>query len=359
LEGILSSKSPSLQENVEIPIMQRLQIKHCCLAFALSWCLAFALSICVIHLAPAADEENDRRRPAQPPDQKAGAPVGVKAMHRAERDKRVGVAALVLPNVRGDREKALRRVETHARRAAALGAKIVVAPEACLDGYCCHESGLTKEAFSRLAESEDGRSIVQLSKLAHELDLYLCVGFTEIDKGELYNTAILLGPDGRTAGKYRKTHGVEELYKPGDELPVFDTRYGKVGILICFDRQLPETVRTLADKGARLILIASNGNWGLMNDAMLRARAYDNGVFIVFAHPRDGLVIDPGGRIIAANMSVPGQTVGLPTNVDTEDAGGWPEAVTREVDLDAWQSARGTLLLRRPKLYGKSATQAP
>ena len=98
--------------------------------------------------------------------------------------------------------------------------------------------------------------------------------------------------------------------------------------------------------------------WGRMNDAMLRARAYDNGVFIVFAHPRDGLVIDPGGRIIAANMSVPGQTVGLPTNVDTEDAGGWPEAVTREIDLEAWQSARGTLLRRRPKLYRKSAMQA-
>ena len=136
--------------------MQRLQIKR--------WCLAFALSVGLIHLAPAADEENDRRRPARPPDQKAVAPVGVKATHRADQDERVGVAALVLPNVRGDREKALQRVETHTRRAAALGAKIVVAPEACLDGYCCHESGLTKEAFSRLAEPEDGPSVVRLSK---------------------------------------------------------------------------------------------------------------------------------------------------------------------------------------------------
>jgi hypothetical protein len=50
-----------------------------------------------------------------------------------------------------------------------------------------------------------------------------------------------------------------------------------------------------------LILIAFNGMWGRMNDAMLRARAYDNGVFIVFAHPRDGLVMDPSGRMIATN----------------------------------------------------------
>ena len=66
--------------------------------------------------------------------------------------------------------------------------------------------GLTK-AFSRLAEPEDGRSLVRLSHLARELDLYLCIGFTEIDRGELYNTAVLLGPDGRTVGKYRKARG--------------------------------------------------------------------------------------------------------------------------------------------------------
>jgi predicted amidohydrolase len=312
--------------------------------------LVFALA-CGFITCATADEKNDRSRPAPLPDKKP--------THRAEVNPRVSVAALVLPNVRGDREKAVQRVEDYTRRAAALGAKIVVAPETCLDGYCCHDPRLTRDSFCQLAEPADGPSLVRLGKLARELDIYLCVGFSEIDKGELYNTAILFGPDGRTVGKYRKTHGVEEFYKVGDDLPVFDTRYGKVGILICFDRQLPETTRTLADKGARLILIASNGMWERMNDAMLRARAYDNGVFVVFAHPRDGLVIDPGGRIIAANVTVPGHNVGLPTNVDTEDAGGWPEAVTREIDLEAWRGAHGTLMQRRLELYGKSAKPAP
>jgi predicted amidohydrolase len=313
------------------------------------WGLALALIACMICWALAADRENGRPKTA--------IPVGARAAHRADKTQRVGVATLVLPNVRGDREKAVERVEAYTRRAAALGAKIVVTPETCLDGYCCHEKGLTRDTFSQLAESENGPSITRLAKLARELDIYLCVGFTEADLGELYNTAILLGPDGRPVGKYRKTHGVEEFYKPGDALPVFDTRYGKVGILICFDRQLPETARTLADKGARLILIASNGMWERMNDAMLRARAYDNGVYVVFAHPRDGLVIDPGGRVIAANMTVPGHNVGLPTNVDTEDAGGWPEAVTREIDLEAWREAHGTLTQRRMKLYEASGTK--
>ena len=274
-----------------------------------------------------------------------------KPTHAGERNPRVGVAALVLPNVRGNKPEALRRIETYVRRAAALGAKIVVTPETCLDGYVCHQGGLTREKFSALADNEEGAAIGRLRTLARELDLYLCLGFSESEGDRLYNTALLIGPDGQTVGKYRKTHGVEKLYEPGDSLPVFETRYGKIGILICYDRQLPETARTLADQGAELILIASNGMWGRMNDAMLRTRAYENGVFLVFAHPRDGLVIDPGGRIIAANMSVPGQGVGLPTNTDTEDAGGWPEAVVREIDLVAWRKASGNRRHRRTNLY--------
>ena len=88
-----------------------------------------------------------------------------------------------------------------------------------------------------------------------------------------------------------------------------------------------------------------------MNDALLRTRCYENGVFLVFAHPRDGLIIDPGGRIIAANMSIPGQGVGLPTNTDTEDAGGWPEAVVRDIDLEAWRTQAGNLKNRRKEIY--------
>ena len=276
----------------------------------------------------------------------------VEPLHPAERHDRVGVAALVLPNVRGNKAQALARIESYVRRAAARGAKIIVTPETCIDGYICHQPGLTRERMCALAEPETGPGIGRLRTLARELDLYLCVGFSELAGEQLYNTALLIGPDGKTVGKYRKTHGVEPFYEVGDALPVFDTRYGKVGIMICFDRQLPEIARTLAAAGAELILVPSNGMWGRMNDAMLRTRCYENGVFLVFAHPRDGLVIDPGGRVIAANMSIPGQGVGLPTNTDTEDAGGWPEAVVREIDLVAWRKHAGSFLQhRRQDLY--------
>ena len=284
----------------------------------------------------------------------AVAPAG--PVHPAERHERVGVAALVLPNIRGNKAQALARIEAYVRRAADQGAKIVVTPETCIDGYICHQPGLTRERMCALAEPEMGPGIGRLRRLARELDLYLCIGFSELAGERLYNTALLIGPDGKTVGKYRKTHGVEPFYEAGDALPVFETRYGKVGMMICFDRQLPEIARTMVAAGAELILVPSNGMWGRMNDAMLRTRCYENGVFLVFAHPRDGLVIDPGGRIIAANMSIPGQGVGLPTNTDTEDAGGWPEAVVREIDLVAWRQSQGNMLQhRRQDLYRQRA----
>ena len=127
------------------------------------------------------------------------------------------------------------------------------------------------------------------------------------------------------------------------------------------DRQPPENARTLAVKGARLILVPSNGMWGGVNDSLLQTRAYENQVFLVWAHPRDGAVIDPGGKVIAASVTVPGRPNTysgegvMPTS--TEDGDGWPEAVVREINLSAWAEYVGPLTrtdgggARRPELY--------
>lgn len=232
---------------------------------------------------------------------------------------------------------------------------------AAQDGYCSY--GVSHEEMLSLAESsESGPSITRLRDLCAELRVHLCIGFSELgDDGELYNTALLIGKEGETVGRYRKTHGVEAAYRVGDDLPVFDTEFGKVGILICYDRQPPENARTLAVKGARLILVPSNGMWGGVNDSLLQTRAYENQVFLVWAHPRDGAVIDPGGKVIAASVTVPGRPNTysgegvMPTS--TEDGDGWPEAVVREINLSAWAEYVGPLTrtdgggARRPELY--------
>src|SRR5262245_44675313 len=115
----------------------------------------FALVLALLWLVVSLNETRLARSSAwadgdAPHDRANEQPTGAKATHRAEKHQRVGVAALVLPNVRGDKEKALQRVEHYTRRAAALGAKFVVTPETCLDGYCCHQSGLTKDAFLQM-----------------------------------------------------------------------------------------------------------------------------------------------------------------------------------------------------------------
>jgi len=89
--------------------------------------------------------------------------------HPAERHSRVGVAALVLPNIRGNKAQALARIEPYVRRAASLGAKIVVTPETCIDGYICHQPGLTRERMCALAEHENGRESAVFENLPSSL----------------------------------------------------------------------------------------------------------------------------------------------------------------------------------------------
>ena len=74
---------------------------------------------------------------------------------------------------------------------------------------------------------------------------------------------------------------------------------GRWGTLICLDRQLPETSRILAIKGAQIILVPSYGMYGEINDVMMRTRAYENGVYVAFVHQKPALIIDPKGRGIA------------------------------------------------------------
>ena len=123
---------------------------------------------------PARAEAKASVAPGQQSAVAASKPSEVRA-HPAERNTRVGVAALVLPNVRWNEGQALKRIESYVRRAAALGAKIVVTPETCLDGYVCHQEGLTREKLCTLAEHENGPRVSRLRDVARELDLYLCL----------------------------------------------------------------------------------------------------------------------------------------------------------------------------------------
>ena len=103
--------------------------------------------------------------------------------------------------------------------------------------------------------------------------------------------------------------------------------------------------------------VPSNGNWGGVNDALLRTRAYENQCHIVWSHPRDGAIIDPRGKVIAASITVPGRPNvnggegSMPTS--TEDDDGWPEVVVREINLGAWADYVGPLTRTDGALAGR------
>ncbi len=129
----------------------------------------------------------------------------------------------------------------------------------------------------------------------------------ENDQGRFHNTAVLIDREGRIAGRYRKVHvtlsEAEKGITPGTEFPVFQTDFGKIGILTCWDNWFVESTRILRLKGAEIILlpIAGDevpGHW----DPVSRARALDNGVYFM-ASTTGGTspsrIINPAGELLA------------------------------------------------------------
>lgn len=199
-------------------------------------------------------------------------------------------------------------------QAAAQGAGLVVLPEV----LTC--KGVDQDTAS-LAEPVPGPSTKYFGELAKKHDCYLVVGLLERSGHLIYNVAVLLGPDGKVAGKYRKvTLPREEIAKgiaPGHEYPVFETRFGKVGMMVCYDVFFPEVARRLAMNGAEVIALPI---WG-GNPMLAAARCAENGVFLVSSTYTDHetnwmktAVWDREGNPIV-------------------EAGNWGSVVVAEVDL--------------------------
>lgn len=187
--------------------------------------------------------------------------------------------------VSGDVEANLARIETAAKAAAQMGASLILAPELATSGYALGEW------FAEGSEGRDGRTVTTLSRIASELDIAVCVGFPERDGKTVYNSAVLARPDG-SREFYRKGHlyGPAEraAFHPGSEGPqVFDLCGIRTGMLICYDVEFPESVRTLAMAGAELILVPTALPNGPISrrvaDVIVPARAFENGVFVAYA----------------------------------------------------------------------------
>jgi predicted amidohydrolase len=224
----------------------------------------------------------------------------------AEPPQTVRVAGIVLKWIRGDKEANFRRAEPLIRQAAQGGARIVCTTECFLDGYAIADKSIPLHTYRALGEPIPGGPYYgRLARLADELDIHLIAGMLEADGDERYNTAVLVDPDGRLAGKYRKQKLGHELARntPGNVSSVFDTPYGKIGVMICADRTEPDIVRGFCALGADFLICPSGGMFGpVKNDPILAARSRENNVPIVFVHPAEFLVTAPGGTIVTAEL---------------------------------------------------------
>lgn len=158
----------------------------------------------------------------------------------------------------------------------------------------------TGKTYADVAEPVPGPTLKTLGELARRLRAYVVAGIIERDGATLYNTALLIGRDGSLVGKYRKTHlpreEVEGGLTPGDSYPVFDTDFGRLGLLICWDVQFPEPARALALQGAEMIALPIAGG----SDILTRARAIENHLFLVSSsYDMRSFVVDPTGGVLA------------------------------------------------------------
>jgi predicted amidohydrolase len=185
----------------------------------------------------------------------------------------------------------------------ATGAELLVLPEAATTGFT---PGTDAAALWDLVSEVPGPVTEPVQEAARRLGVHVVLGTYERgpERGTVYNTAVVIGPEGGVLGRYRKTHLFcgEDWVAAGDRAVVVETPLARLGLLICFDGDYPELARIEAVQGAEVIcrpsaLLRSADIWELTN----RARAYDNHVFVVGANATG---VDPAGVIYFGNSMI-------------------------------------------------------
>jgi 5-aminopentanamidase len=232
---------------------------------------------------------------------------------------------------------------------------LVVFPEAFLTGYCVD------------SHSEAQRIAIEMDRLdplaiaCERLAISCVVGFAERSGVAIYNAAALLEP-GRPPRIYRKTHlpelGLDKFVNKGGELSVFDTSFGRVGVLICFDLRMPEASRVLALRGAELIVLPTNWPEGAETSAehVAITRAAENRVFIATCN-RVGT--ENSFRFIGRSKII------APSGAVVASAGDKEEFIVADLDLSEARIKRNVMIpgkyetdvmgSRRPELYHEIA----
>ena len=221
--------------------------------------------------------------------------------------------------------KNLKKLTNYIDEAAQKGAQVIASPEGILDGYITHDLGKYKikqvdekskgykgrvAKFKKKAMDLAGKIVKDcipvLQTKAAEHGVYLFINTLDLRGGKsVYNTTFVIGPDGKIIGKYDKVHAAFEIVNTlGKGYPVFKTVYAPIGVVVCADRQYPESCRSTRLNGAQVLIINSYGMYGEgANERFIRQRAYENGMYVLFCHPLETVLVDPKGSIIAGTST--------------------------------------------------------
>lgn len=251
-----------------------------------------------------------------------------------------------------DKQENLKKALDVIAKAKAQNADLVVLPETFM-ALIMAGSGV---AYADIAEPLDGPFVSALSQAAKQHGIYVVCGVYESkadDKKRSYNTVVVLDDEGKLIHSYRKTHLYDAFsYSestniiPGDNgFEPVETKFGKLGVLVCYELRFPEICRTLALKGAEIILVPTAWVAGPMKEehilAMAKGRALENTVFMCVA--------DQVGNIYAGR-SVIYNPMGVVMASRGEDEG----LIFADIDLAQVHSIREKLpclAQRRPELY--------
>ena len=256
------------------------------------------------------------------------------------------------------------------REAAAQGAQVILPPELFERPYFCQERRYEYYGYARTPEEND--AVIHMKKLAKELETVIPVSFYEAgDHRQMFNSVAVIDADGSVRGIYRKTHIPDDHYyqekfyfTPGDTgFRAFKTRYGTIGVGICWDQWFPEAARCMALLGAEILFYptAIGSEPVLQTDSKphwqrcMQGHAAAN-IMPVVASNRIGHEVQKDSEMTFYGSSfIADETGGLVAEADRETEG----VITAEFDLDAIAQKRrewGVFRDRRPEMYGTLLT---
>ncbi len=219
-----------------------------------------------------------------------------------------------------------------ADRAGEQGADIVCLGEG-VNLIGVNRSDGSPSKYYDVAEPIPGSTTDALAEVARKHEMYIVAALGEREGHVIYNTAVLIGRDGEIKGKYRKTHLPEGEYDQGvtsgDSYPVFETDFGKIGIMICWDSWFVDPARALAAAGAEIIFLPI---WG-GNSTQIASRAIENHAYLLSCgYDVESRIYDPWGTVLGEAKERPGVALAeIDLNYPPPCPWPWPISDARQV----------------------------